>query len=268
VSVATRIPILGYHSISETPEVHIAPFAVRPGDFERHLDLIVAHGATALTISDLVARLDGGEALPERTVAITFDDGFEDNLTVAAPLLEARGLPATVYLTTGFLPGCPEPGPVQGGRMIRWDAIGQLERAGMEVGPHSHTHPQLDLLPKADAATEIARSKDLLEVALDHPVTSFAYPHGYASRWVRGEVRRRGFSSACGVRNAFSHRGDDHWLLARLTVRATTTPAQVDAWLRGSGAPMAARTEHLRTKAWRTARRVRQLPLSPIPYRP
>jgi peptidoglycan/xylan/chitin deacetylase (PgdA/CDA1 family) len=269
MSSPTRLPILAYHSISETPDAHIAPFAVRPADFERHLDLIVAGGSTALTISDLVARLDRGEELPERAVAITFDDGFADNLTAAAPLLAARGLPATVYLTTGFLPGCPAGGaehPPAG--MLRWDTLAQLECAGLEVGAHSHTHPQLDLLPRAQAAAEIARSKDLLEAALGHRVASFAYPHGYASRALRHEVRRCGFSSACGVRNAFSHAADDRWLLARLTVTASTTLGEVDAWLGGAGAPLAGRTEHVRTKAWRTVRRVRRLPFSPVPYRP
>lgn len=263
------IPILAYHTISETPEAGIAPFAVRPCDFERHLDLVVAGGCTALTISDLVARIDRGEALPARAVAITFDDGYEDNLTVAAPMLRARGLAATMNLTTGWLPGCPGPsaGPAPG-RMIAWDCVAELETAGMEIGAHSHTHAQLDLLPRAEAGDEIMRSKDLLEAGLGHAVSTFSYPHGYATRFIRDEVRRCGFRSACGVRNAFSHSHDDRWLLARLTVRATTTSTQVEAWLEGSGAPTASRREHVVTKAWRTTRRVRQLPFSPIPHRP
>jgi len=263
------IPILAYHTISETPEAGIAPFAVRPRDFERHLDLVVAGGCTALTISDLVGRLDRGEALPAGTVAVTFDDGYEDNLTVAAPMLAARGLPATVNLTTGFLPGCPGPsaGPARGA-MIGWDRVPELEAEGFEIGAHSHTHAQLDLVSRAEAGGEIMRSKDLLEAGLGHAVSTFAYPHGYATRWIRDEVRRRGFRAACGVRNAFSHSHDDRWLLARLTVRATTTCAQVEAWLNGSGAPMASRREHVVTKAWRTTRRVRQLSLSPVPPRP
>ncbi len=253
------IPILVYHTISDDPQPGIAPFAVRPVDLERHLDTVVAGGFTALTITDLVSRLDAGEVLPARTLAITFDDGFEDNLTVAAPMLEARGLAATVYVTTGFLPG--RPGGVAGpplGPMIGWDRLAELEAAGIEVGAHSHTHAQLDLVPLAEAAEEIARSKDLLEAVLGHEVASFAYPHGYATRAVRAEVRRRGFRSACGVRNAFSHERDDHWMLARLTVGAVSTPGRIKAWLEGTGAPVATAGEHLSTKAWRGARRLRR----------
>jgi len=264
-----RIPILSYHTITDDPRPGIAPLAVRPDQFERHLDMVVAGDFDALTVCDLMARLDAGEPLAPRTLVLTFDDGYEDNLTVAAPLLEARGLAATVYVTTGQLPGCPQPGagPVPG-RMLPWDRLAELEAAGIEVGAHSHTHPQLDLLPRAEAMSEIRRCKGLLEDSLGHAVDSFAYPHGYATSWVREEVRRCGFRSACGVRNAFSHEQDSRWMTARLTVRATTRTAQIQTWLDGSGAPMADRREHLRTKAWRATRRVRQLPLSPIRYRP
>jgi len=264
-----RVPIFAYHTISEAPQAGIARFAVRPRDLERHLDLVADGGYTALTISDLVAHFDRGEALPPRTIAITFDDGYDDNLTVAAPLLEARRLRATVYVTTGFLPGCPgSDAVIAPGRMIGWDRLGELEAAGMEIGAHSHTHPQLDLLSRAAAGRQIRQSRDLLEVGLGHAVSSFAYPHGYATPWVRDEVRRCGFNSACGVRNAFSHVNDNHWLLARLTVMDTTTAAQVEAWLDGSGAPVAADREYVRTKAWRAARRARRRPLAAIAGRP
>jgi peptidoglycan/xylan/chitin deacetylase (PgdA/CDA1 family) len=266
-----RLPILAYHSISADPGPAIAALTVRPERFARHLDLIVAGGGTALTVSDATARIERGEALPARTVVLTFDDGFEDNLRVAAPLLRSRGLPATVYLATGLLPGCPDPVADPGvvlGPMLAWDRLGELEAAGFEVGAHSHSHPQLDLLPRAQASAEIRRSKGLLEDALGHTVATFAYPHGYATRWLREEARRCGFRSACGVGNAFSHERDLRWQLARLTVGATTTDGQIWAWLDGSGARLSGRRERVRTKAWRATRRARALPFSPIPYRP
>jgi len=250
------IAILNYHTITDTPEPGIARFAVRPDELARHLDLIVARGCTALTVSGLVDLLDHDVPPAPGTVLVTFDDGFEDNLTVAAPLLAARGLPATVFAATGFLPGCPgvwitlPPGP-----MLPWHLLPELESAGIEVGCHSHSHPELDVLARAEAAWEIRHSKALLEDVLGHPVGSFSYPHGYASRWLQQEVRRCGFRSACGVRNAFSHALDNRWLLSRLTVGAATTCDQVDGFMQGVGAPTAGFYELPRTKAWRSARR-------------
>jgi peptidoglycan/xylan/chitin deacetylase (PgdA/CDA1 family) len=255
------VPILAYHTISDDPGPAIAPFSVRPAEFARHLDLLVDGGYTVLTVSQYADLLIEGKALPQRVAVITFDDGFEDNLTVAAPMLAARGLAATVYLSTGHLPGCPG-GPAGRplGPMIHFDRIAELEAAGLEVGAHSHSHPELDTAPDDALAEEIAHSKALLEQALGHPVATFSYPHGYASARVQREVRRAGFRSACGVRDAFSHPGDNRWLLARLVMRPTTTCAQLDAWLHGGGAHVARRRERLRTKGWRAARRLRATP--------
>jgi peptidoglycan/xylan/chitin deacetylase (PgdA/CDA1 family) len=262
--VTVAVPILNYHTISDDPGPAIAPFAVRPAEFARHLDLLVAGGHTVLTVSAYVELLERGTALPPRVAVITFDDGFEDNLTVAAPMLAARGLPATVYVATGHLPGCPG-GPAGRplGPMLPFDYLPELEAAGVEVGAHSHSHPQLDTLPRRDARDEIRHGRDLLEGGLGHPVASFAYPHGYASAWLQREVGRAGFRSACGVRDALSHPRDNRWLLARLVMRPTTTCEQLDAWLHGAGARMATPAEQLRTKAWRAARRVRALAEAP-----
>jgi len=263
-----RVPIFNYHTVTDHPRPGIAGFAVRPDNLARHLDLIVAHHCTALTISALVDLLDRDIAPPPATVVITFDDGYEDNLAVAAPLLLARGLPATVFVTTGFLPGCPggsivkPPGP-----MLPWECLPDLEAAGLEVGSHAHTHPEMDVLPNSAASHEIRHSKSLLEAALDHSVESFAYPHGYATPWLQQEVGRAGFRSACGVRDAFSHPGDNRWHLSRLIVRSTTSCDQIDRLLQGTGAPTAGAHERLRTKGWRAVRRVRSSVL-PDPARP
>jgi peptidoglycan/xylan/chitin deacetylase (PgdA/CDA1 family) len=251
--------VLLYHSVSDHPSPAIAPFAVTPLAFERHLELIVGAGAETLTVSGLVERRMRGEPLPPRPVVITFDDGFADTLDVATPRLLSNGLVATVYVTTGYLErGARRSSPRAPGSMVRWERLGELEAAGLELGAHTHSHPQLDVLPCDEAAAEVRTSRILLEASLGHPIRSFAYPHGYASPWLRAEVQRAGFESACGVREALSHTGDDRWCIARLSLRATTSVEQVAAWLRGEGAPVAG-PEALRTRAWRGVRRMRHL---------
>jgi peptidoglycan/xylan/chitin deacetylase (PgdA/CDA1 family) len=257
---ATRqpIPVLLYHTISDAPSSGIAPFAVSLRAFERHLDLIEEAGGETLTVSDLVDRLSGGERLPRRAVVITFDDGFADTLDVAAPSLWRRRMVATVYVATGYLTDRTSTRrPAGQDRMLTWDRVGELEGYGLELGAHTHTHPQLDVLPHTAATVELRISRILLETSLGHRVRSFAYPHGYASGWLRQGVQRAGFDSACGVRNALSHARDDRWCIARLTVRAGTDVQRVAAWLRGHGAPIAPERERLQTRAWRGLRRAR-----------
>jgi peptidoglycan/xylan/chitin deacetylase (PgdA/CDA1 family) len=261
MSGVAPIPILLYHSVSDRPSQTIAPFSVTPADFERHLDLIVRGGRCVLTVSALMDRLTCHEHIDQiHLAAITFDDGFADTLEVAAPMLAARCLPATAYFITGCLFGRHrQPDVAIPGRMMSWTQVRELEMAGFEVGAHTHTHPHLDIIPRATARDEVRRSKELLEAELGHTVRSFAYPHGYANSFLRGEARGAGFDSACGVRNRLSHAEDDRWCLARLTVRADTRIERVAAWLRGEGAPRSRPGESIQTGAWREVRRLRRL---------
>ena len=145
------IPVLLYHAIGGDRSPWIAPFTVTPATFGRHLELIVASGRTALTVDELRTGLAGEVALPTHPVVITFDDGFAELADVAAPLLAEWQLPATVFLTTGFLGG-RSPG---GDRMLSWAAARELADAGQEIGAHSVSHPQLDTLPLPAARAEI-----------------------------------------------------------------------------------------------------------------
>jgi peptidoglycan/xylan/chitin deacetylase (PgdA/CDA1 family) len=250
------IPILLYHSVSDDPDPWIRRFAVSPRTFARHLDLVTVQGGTTLTVSAFADALaHGPSALPERPVLITFDDGFADFRDAALPALRARAMCATLYPATGFL-GARSPG---GARMLDWRDLAEIAWGGasVEIGGHTHAHPQLDVVRAARARDEIVRCRALLADALGAAPRSFAYPHGHFTAAVRGMVRDAGFDSACAVRNAFSSPGDDRLALARLTVRADTPPERVEAWLHGRSAPVARRREAARTRAGRLARRVR-----------
>jgi glycosyltransferase involved in cell wall biosynthesis/peptidoglycan/xylan/chitin deacetylase (PgdA/CDA1 family) len=94
-----RAAILLYHRVAE-PETDPWSLAVARDRFAEQVE-ILREGFTPIPLRELVEKLDDG--LPERAVAITFDDGYADNLENALPLLERAGLPATFFLTTGKL---------------------------------------------------------------------------------------------------------------------------------------------------------------------
>jgi peptidoglycan/xylan/chitin deacetylase (PgdA/CDA1 family) len=245
------VPILTYHSVSDQPESWIAPFTVTPQVFGEHLDAIAESGHRTLTVTAYAQLLRAGES-PARSLLITFDDGFADTRELALPELARRGLHATAYLTTSFVEA--QRGPY-GDRMLSWDAARELHAAGIEIGAHSHTHPQLDTLTRKRARDEIVRSKTLIEDQLGRSVPSFAYPHGYSSAAVRRTVAAAGFETACAVGNALSHPGDDPLRLARILVTADTTRSDLEAWLRGERLAAAGPREAMRTRVWRYYRR-------------
>jgi peptidoglycan/xylan/chitin deacetylase (PgdA/CDA1 family) len=255
----TTIPILLYHSISTDPPDWIAPFTVSPESFARQLDLIVESGRTPMSISELIDALQGQSALPAKPVAITFDDGFAD-FAAAADQLAARRIRSTLYVTTGALGGSGSQTPgwvLPPARMLAWSQLADLADSGVEIGAHTHTHPQLDTMRVADAGREIRVGKQLLEDHLGREVPSFAYPHGFQSARLQREVEAAGYTSACGVMDALSSDDDRAFCLARLTVRNTTSHAELAAWLEGRGARVAPYREALKTKAWRAFRRSR-----------
>jgi peptidoglycan/xylan/chitin deacetylase (PgdA/CDA1 family) len=252
------VPILLYHAISDDPPGWIAPFAVTPATFASHLDAVIASGREPLTVSQYIDGLNGETSLPPRPVLITVDDGFADFADNALPALAARKLPSTLYVTTGALADGPRDCVLPAAVMLHSADLAGLEAAGVEIGAHSHTHRQLDLLPDREVVTELSRSGDLLAQTLGHRIRSFAYPHSYWRARVRRLVGEAGFDSACAVGNALSSTRDHRLALSRLMVMAGTDATTVAAWLNGSRAQAISRHHRALAFGWRQYRRARQ----------
>ena len=238
-----HVPILLYHGVARG---RAEGFDVSLDDFRRHMEAVAASGLTAVRISELAA---GSAAAP---VAITFDDGTADFADLAWPVLDEYGLSATLYVTSGAVGG-----HLEGRPMSSWRQLAELRDGGVEIGSHSHEHVALDVVGVQRAALELVNSKLVLEDRLGTPVDSFAYPYGYHTPAVKSLVQRVGYTSACAVKNALSHRADDRFALARSTITAATTAAQVAELLAGRGAPRSWSGERLRTRLWRSYRRAR-----------
>ena len=89
---------------------------------------------------------------------ITVDDGFADFAGHALPALAERKLPSTLYVTTGACAGRPRETVLPDATMLRYADLPGLEAAGVEIGAHSHTHRQLDLLSGREVAAELSAS--------------------------------------------------------------------------------------------------------------
>lgn len=90
-----RVPILMYHHVAQEGEGSDTISAAR---LESHMAALRQAGYTAVTFEDLRAWVEQGSALPEHPVVITFDDGYESNVTLACPILKQYGMKATIFV--------------------------------------------------------------------------------------------------------------------------------------------------------------------------
>jgi peptidoglycan/xylan/chitin deacetylase (PgdA/CDA1 family) len=195
-------------------------YVVRQSDFCEQMNWLQGSGVRGISVSQALGSPAAG------SIVITFDDGCESDLTVAAPLLRKLGFGATFYITVGFLgqPGFMVP------RQVR-----ELSDAGFEIGCHSMTHPYLTDLNQAELEPEIVEAKSRLEQMIDRPVQHFSCPGGRWSTTVAEIARSAGYRSVSTSRIGVNHPQSDRFELARVVImRDVTLPAFKDL-CRGRG---------------------------------
>jgi peptidoglycan/xylan/chitin deacetylase (PgdA/CDA1 family) len=226
-----RAVIVMYHSFTPGGWAAIAPDTLR-----WHLELI-RDGYEVVSLARLVAALANREPT-DHMAALTVDDGYEDFVTVAYPMLSELRLPATLFVPTGFIGGHSDwydrsrkPLRVASAELLR-----DVDRSLVTLGSHSHHHR---LLVGAHAETleaEMRRSKSDLEALVKAPVTLFAYPSGgrasYNAATIRA-LRAAGFAAAVTTCwETYSSRAE-LMSLPRISFDETDGPEDVRAKLAG-----------------------------------
>jgi peptidoglycan/xylan/chitin deacetylase (PgdA/CDA1 family) len=191
-----RSLILSYHGVAESNS-HVDPefLRVSPRAFRGQLEVLLGAGFEVVTVADLAARANGTEP-PAGMVALSFDDGMDDNYANLVPILAQYGVPASVYVTTGLV-GKENPWMGLGtGRMMTKDELLDLHASGVELGAHTVTHPNLEKLGYEKCLQEMTASRDFLQELTGARVRTFAYPFcKYGHDAVRA-ARDAGFDAA------------------------------------------------------------------------
>ena len=218
---AASVPVLMYHSVSDRATPAFQPYAVGPHQFREHMAVLADRGCRMLTLSQRAAAMrDHTSVADSNAVVLTFDDAFLDFHTTALPILAEFGFPATLYVPSAFV-GLTSHWLQKEGEATRpimsWSALAEAVDAGVEVGSHSRSHADLDLIGKHQLRAEVADSKSELEDQLQTSVVSFAYPFGHNNAAVRSELVTAGYSSGVAVRDLASST-ESPYRLSRWTV--------------------------------------------------
>jgi len=189
--------------------------------------------------------------LKNKTMAITFDDGYADNLHNALPILQEYDIPATIFLTAGYIGqnkpfywDVPEGADLNEraisglGRPMTLAEVKTLSKARIiEMGGHTISHPKLAKIPENDQFREIAEGKKIIEGMLGFPLLSFAYPFGGKDSFNKTTielVKRAGFHYACANIHERVTARSNIYALPRFIVRnwnAKELKKEMEKWL-------------------------------------
>jgi peptidoglycan/xylan/chitin deacetylase (PgdA/CDA1 family) len=212
-----KVTILSYHSVVDSNE------PTRPDPYKQHLplDLFRKHldhlkkEYTVISLRDFLSARRKHRELPNYSVVLTFEDGFQDFYTVAARQLAQRQLEATVFVITDKVDGRYPP---NGESFLSWPQVEELARSGVEVGSHTCSHPKLPELTLDEVRRELADSRTAILEHISQAEVPLSYPHGRTSESIRRLAQSIGYSCAITTMLGPNDRDADIFALSRTTI--------------------------------------------------
>ncbi len=191
VSAAEHATIVLYHHIStSTPE----STSVAPDKFREQMEHLKNDGFNVMALPELLTALQNRQQVPDKTVAITFDDGYTSIFDTAFPMLQEYGFPFTVFINTQ-----PINDHLNG--YMTWAQIKEMADAGVTIANHMVNHPHMidgeadesehDRVARFRAELLQAQAEIEQETGQDHHF--MAYPYGEYDLAVKGMLAQEGF---------------------------------------------------------------------------
>lgn len=196
-------------------------YACPPKKLHKHMQYLRANNYNIVNLDTINEHLSNKTKLPEKTIAITLDDGFSDNYENALPIFQEFEIPATIFLASGMMgktnswmhsDGFPKRS------MLSWTQIKEMHGQGISFGAHTVNHVKLPELSPTEMLTELINSKQQIEEKLGITVKHFAYPYGLLDNTVRAMTEKAGFITACSTRSGFNNIETDQLTLRRLEI--------------------------------------------------
>lgn len=218
----SRAVVLYYHRIGSTDVL-----TTSTEEFSRQLHYF-KNRYECISLAELCSRLREGQAFRRRSIVITFDDGYRDNFTRAAPLLKEAHLTATFFVSTGFVQTERDfPHDLRdqnsSGRFpkLTWDDLRQMEMDGFEIGSHTVNHVSLGKADSVMVEQEVYDSLAALNKELGLRERAFSFPWGKPqdiSADAIESVRGAGYYAAVSACGGANTRGADAFGIRRVDV--------------------------------------------------
>src|SRR4051794_37756177 len=209
------LPVLTYHHVgSRRHGVRLKGLYVSPKLFARQIAELCGSGFSTARFGSV----PGASAIEEKSVILTFDDGFRDVFVHALPVMQRHRVRGIQFLVSDLIGKTNEwqqragdiTEPLMDDAQVKaWLA------AGHEIGAHTKTHPRLTEISLDAAGEEITASKKALEDRFNVPIEHFCYPYGDWNEKVRDLVIAAGYKTACTTNAGVNKPGESPFELKR-----------------------------------------------------
>ncbi len=190
------IPVLLFHSVTETPSVELS--YITKVTLEQFLSYLHTNGYTTRTAYDTAQHHEESGDSPQ--AALIFDDGFENFYTLALPLFDRYACKASIFPVVNSLDTYSSWDTYAPQKQLSKEQVRLIAKAGHEIGSHTLTHPDLILLSDKDVLHELSESKKILEDITGKAITSLSFPFGSWNERVWQCARECGYKAAVAYR--------------------------------------------------------------------
>ncbi|MHB8904684.1 MAG: polysaccharide deacetylase family protein [Melioribacteraceae bacterium] len=229
-----EIPIIYYHRIAkDINDAGKHGIFVTEEQFEYHLRFLKNKGYKTVTFEEALQIKK--DCVSGKFVIITFDDGYEDNYTLAFPLLKKYGFKAIVFLVAGLEYNLwDEQSDEPKLKMLSRQQILEMIEYGIEFGSHTLSHADLSKLSDEKVKAELADSKKILEEKLGREIFSFAFPYGNCNESVKKIAKESGYKFAFATDRAPLGLHEDIFQIRRIGIFPNTTTAGLGRKVKGN----------------------------------
>ena len=200
--------IINYHRFGEND---IPSTNIRLEQFDAHIAELKRGNFNVVPVAEIAEALRTGRPLPDRTIAITIDDGYTTSFTEAWPRVKAAGFPLTIFISTDNI-------DAKTPRYLTWDQLREMVRGGVTIGAHTASHPHMPDLTLEQALRDIQKGQQRIQQELGVTPTLFAYPFGEMSIAARDAVKQLGYVAAFGQHSGVAEPGLDLFFQPRFSL--------------------------------------------------
>lgn len=218
------IRILLYHSIGKIDPSDNLGIRVDKDKFYSQMKILKEGNYKVISLKETVDSIKK-KNFPGDAVAITFDDGYRDNITDAAPILEKMGFRATFFVTVSYIGGI-KTNPKrtwQRWECMDWLDLKELIKRGHDIGSHSYHHISLTKFNRETQREEIRSSKDILRSYLKKEINFYSYPYGSFDEESAGLAKEEGYAAACTTEPGINNKSANLYRLKRIEIQPKDT---------------------------------------------